>query len=91
MLPLKLAVELNGGKPVRIAQAFEQDAFSQDVRLGILDAAERTGSEIIIDDKLPKELNDMAATLVKVKQMKPDVLSCIRSYKRCINCNQTNC
>ena len=51
-----------------------KDAFSQDVRLGILDAAERTGSEIIIDDKLPKELNDMAATLVKVKQMKPDVL-----------------
>ena len=71
---IETAVELNGGKPVRIAQAFEQDAFSQDVRLGILDAAERTGSEIIIDDKLPKELNDMAATLVKVKQMKPDVL-----------------
>ena len=71
---IETAVELNGGKGVRIAQAFEQDAFSQDVRLGILDAAERTGSEIIIDDKLPKELNDMAATLVKVKQMKPDVL-----------------
>jgi ABC-type branched-chain amino acid transport systems, periplasmic component len=59
---------------VRIAQASEQDAFSQDVRLGILDAAKETGFEIIIDDKLPKELNDMAATLVKVKQMKPDVL-----------------
>ncbi len=61
------AVELNGGKPVKIAMAFEQDAFSQDVRLGIVDAAERTGSKIIIDDKLPKELNDMAATLSKVK------------------------
>ena len=71
---IRTAVELNGGKGVRIAQAFEQDAFSQDVRLGILDAAKETGSEIIIDDKLPKELNDMAATLVKVKQMKPDVL-----------------
>ena len=71
---IDLAVEKNGGKGVRIAQAFEQDAFSQDVRLGILDAAKETGSEIIIDDKLPKELNDMAATLVKVKQMKPDVL-----------------
>ena len=47
--------------------AFEQDAFSQDVRLGILDAAKRTKSKIIIDDKLPKELNDMAATLAKVK------------------------
>ncbi len=68
------AVELNGGKPVKIAMAFEQDAFSQDVRLGIVDAAERTGSTIIIDDKLPKELNDMAATLSKVKATNPDVL-----------------
>jgi len=71
---IRTAVELNGGKGVKIAQAFEQDAFSQDVRLGILDAAKETGSEIIIDDKLPKELNDMAATLAKVKAIKPDVL-----------------
>ena len=68
------AVEKNGGKPIRIAMAFEQDAFSQDVRLGIVEAAKRTGSKIIIDDKLPKELNDMAATLSKVKATKPDVL-----------------
>jgi branched-chain amino acid transport system substrate-binding protein len=27
---------------VKIAMAFEQDAFSQDVRLGILEAAKRT-------------------------------------------------
>ena len=71
---IRTAVELNGGKPVNIAMAFEQDAFSQDVRLGIVDAAEDTGSEIVIDDKLPKELNDMAATLAKVKATKPDVL-----------------
>jgi len=71
---IDLAVEKNGGKPVRIAMAFEQDAFSQDVRLGVVNAAKRTGSEIIIDDKLPKELNDMAAILSKVKATKPDVL-----------------
>jgi branched-chain amino acid transport system substrate-binding protein len=71
---IDLAVEKNGGKPVRIAQAFEQDAFSQDVRIGVMEAAERTGSKIVIDDKLPKELNDMAATLAKVKAVKPDVL-----------------
>ena len=71
---IRTAVELNGGKPVNIAMAFEQDAFSQDVRLGIVDAAEDTGSKIVIDDKLPKELNDMAATLAKVKATKPDVL-----------------
>ena len=71
---IDLAVEKNGGNPVKIAMAFEQDAFSQDVRLGVVDAAKRTGSKIIIDDKLPKELNDMAATLAKVKATKPDVL-----------------
>ena len=71
---IDLAVEKNGGNPVNIAMAFEQDAFSQDVRLGIVDAAKRTGSTIIIDDKLPKELNDMAATLAKVKATGPDVL-----------------
>jgi len=71
---IRTAVELNGGKGVNIAMAFEQDAFSQDVRLGIVDAAEDTGSKIVIDDKLPKELNDMAATLAKVKATKPDVL-----------------
>ncbi len=71
---IDLAVAKNDGNPVNIAMAFEQDAFSQDVRLGVVDAAERTGSKIIIDDKLPKELNDMAATLSKVKATKPDVL-----------------
>ena len=71
---IDLAVEKNGGNPVKIAMAFEQDAFSQDVRIGVVEAAERTGSTIIIDDKLPKELNDMAATLAKVKATKPDVL-----------------
>ena len=71
---IRTAVELNGGKGVNIAMAFEQDAFSQDVRIGVVEAAERTGSTITIDDKLPKELNDMAATLAKVKATNPDVL-----------------
>ena len=71
---IDLAVEKNGGNPVKIAMAFEQDAFSHDVRIGVVEAAKRTGSKIIIDDKLPKELNDMAATLAKVKATKPDVL-----------------
>ncbi len=71
---IDLAVERNGGNPVDIAMAFEQDAFSQDVRLGVVEAAARTGSNIVVDDKLPKELNDMAATLSKVKVTKPDVL-----------------
>ena len=71
---IDLAVEKNGGKPVKVAMAFENDPFSQDVRLGILDAIKRTGSEKIIDEKLPKELNTMASILNEVRAKKPDVL-----------------
>src|SRR3546814_9634293 len=54
--------------------AFENDPFSQDVRVGVVDAAKKHGMEIVIDDKLPPELNDMAATLTKVTALKPDIL-----------------
>jgi branched-chain amino acid transport system substrate-binding protein len=68
--------EAQGKKPseLKVAMAFENDPFSQDVRDGILDDAKRYGMEIVIDDKLPKDLNDMAATLTKVKAVKPDIL-----------------
>ncbi|HXK53495.1 MAG TPA: amino acid ABC transporter substrate-binding protein [Hyphomicrobiales bacterium] len=65
-----------GKKPeeIKVALAFENDPFSQDVRAGVLDDAKRLGMQIVIDDQLPKELNDMAATLTKVRALKPDVL-----------------
>ncbi|MET4807240.1 amino acid ABC transporter substrate-binding protein [Limibacillus sp. MBR-115] len=59
---------------VTIAGAFENDPFSQDVRAGVLADAEKFGMKVVIDDKLPPELNDMSATLTKVKALKPDVL-----------------
>jgi branched-chain amino acid transport system substrate-binding protein len=59
---------------LRLALAFENDPFSQDVRLGVEEAARRHGIKIIIDDKLPKTLDDMSATLNKVKAVKPDML-----------------
>lgn len=61
-------------KTLRIAMAFENDPFSQDVREGVLADAESFGIKIVIDDKLPPDLNDMSATLTKVKLLKPDVL-----------------
>jgi branched-chain amino acid transport system substrate-binding protein len=61
-------------KSLRIAMAFENDPFSQDIRAGIIDDAKKYGMKIILDDKLPKELNDMSATLAKVKALKPDIL-----------------
>ncbi len=68
--------ESQGKSPsdVRIALAFENDPFSQDVRAGVLDDAAKFGMQIIIDDQLPRDLSDMAATLTKVRALKPDVL-----------------
>lgn len=69
-----LAGEVNPGKSVRIAAAFENDPFSQDIRAGVMADAEKIGASLIIDDKLPPDLNDMAATLTKTKALKPDLL-----------------
>ena len=59
---------------LRIALVFENDPFSQDVRLGVVEAAGKYGMKIVIDDKLPPELNDMAASLNKVRALRPDLL-----------------
>ncbi|ROR34577.1 amino acid ABC transporter substrate-binding protein [Inmirania thermothiophila] len=69
-------LEKTGRKPssARIALAMENDPFSQDVRAGIIDDARRYGMRVVIDDKLPPELNDMSATLTKVKALRPDAL-----------------
>ncbi|HEY7945667.1 MAG: amino acid ABC transporter substrate-binding protein [Burkholderiales bacterium] len=61
-------------KTLKIAIAVENDNFSKDVRDGVAEDAKRWGMKIIIDDKLPPEINDMAATLTKVKALKPDIL-----------------
>jgi branched-chain amino acid transport system substrate-binding protein len=68
--------EQNGKKPgeVRIAMAFENDPFSLDVRAGVVADAKRYGMDIVIDDKMPRDLSDMSATLTKVKALKPDLL-----------------
>src|SRR5918999_892222 len=80
---LKSAIDLaaevakqNGKKPgdVRIAMAFENDPFSLDVRAGVVADAKRYGMDIVIDDKMPRDLSDMSATLTKVKALKPDLL-----------------
>lgn len=65
-----------GKKPgdLKVALAMENDPFSQDIRAGVLEDAKRHGMTVVIDDKLPKELNDMTATLTKVKALKPDIL-----------------
>lgn len=61
-------------KTLKVAIAIENDNFSQDVRAGVIDDIKRYGMKLVIDDKLPPDLNDMSATLTKVKALKPDLL-----------------
>jgi len=74
-LAAKMATK-SGKKPssVRVALAFENDPFSLDVRAGVLDDMKKFGMKAVIDDKLPRDISDMAATLTKVKALKPDLL-----------------
>ncbi|MBL6841767.1 MAG: amino acid ABC transporter substrate-binding protein [Pelagibacterales bacterium] len=73
---LNSAVDLMATKKkgATVALAFEQDSFSLDVKLGVMDRIKANGMKVVIDDALPKELNDMTATLQKVKALKPDLL-----------------
>ena len=69
--------EKNGKKPssLKVAMAFENDPFSLDVRAGVLEDLKKIGvSKPVIDDKMPRDLNDISSTLTKVKALKPDIL-----------------
>lgn len=59
---------------LRVALVFENDTFSQDVRLGVIERIDHHGMEVVLDDKLARALDDMSATLNKVKAVKPDLL-----------------
>jgi branched-chain amino acid transport system substrate-binding protein len=76
---ISLAAEMaqkNGRKPgdVKVAMAFENDPFSLDVRAGVVEDMKKFGMKAVIDDKLPRDLSDMTATMTKVRALKPDVL-----------------
>lgn len=71
---LAAKVNKNLGRPVKVAGVFQNDPFSQDIRSGVFADAKKDGMKIVIDDKLPADLNDMSATLTKVKALKPDLL-----------------
>lgn len=68
--------EGQGRKPqdLKLAGVFENDPFSQDVRAGVMDDASKYGMKVVIDDKLPPELNDMSTSLTKARALKPDIL-----------------
>jgi branched-chain amino acid transport system substrate-binding protein len=65
-----------GKKPsdVKIAMIYQDDAFSLDVRQGVVDEMKKQGMKAAIDDRMPKDLNDITGFLTKVKAIKADVL-----------------
>jgi branched-chain amino acid transport system substrate-binding protein len=74
-----LAAELaqkHGKKPgdLKVAMSFENDPFSLDVRAGVVERIKKHGMDIVVDDKMPRDLSDISATLTKIKALKPDVI-----------------
>jgi len=59
---------------VKIAMIYQDDAFSLDVRQGVVDAMKKYKMTAAVDDRMPKDLNDITGFLTKVKALKPDVL-----------------
>ncbi|MDH3387226.1 MAG: amino acid ABC transporter substrate-binding protein [Gammaproteobacteria bacterium] len=59
---------------VKVAVAVENDPFSLDVRDGVVEDAKRFNMNIVLDEKLPRDLSDMSAILTKVQLLKPDLL-----------------
>ena len=66
-----------GGKDpsgVKVAMIFQDDSFSLDVRQGVADLVKKYKMNAVIDDRMPKDLNDLTAFFTKVKAVRPDVL-----------------
>ena len=59
---------------VKIAMIYQDDAFSLDVRQGVIDEMKKYKMTALVDDRMPKDLNDITSFLTKVKALKPDVL-----------------
>ncbi len=59
---------------LKVAIAVENDAFSNDLRQGVLNAADKFDMKVVIDEFLPRDFKDMTFILDKVKEQKPDIL-----------------
>jgi branched-chain amino acid transport system substrate-binding protein len=68
--------EKNGQKPssLKVAMIFESDPFSLDVRAGVREDIKKYNMQIVIDDQMPRDLNDISAFLTKVKALNPDLM-----------------
>jgi len=59
---------------VKVAMIYQDDAFSMDVRQGVIEQIKKHNMQTVIDDRMPKDLNDVTTFFTKVKALQPDVL-----------------
>jgi len=59
---------------VKVAMISQDDPFSLDVRQGVVDEIKKQKMNAVVDDRMPKDLNDITSFFTKVKALKPDVL-----------------
>jgi len=59
---------------IKVAMIFQDDPFSLDVRQGVIDEIKKYKMNAVVDDRMPKDLNDISSFFTKVKALKPDVL-----------------
>ncbi len=59
---------------LKVAMIYQDDVFSMDVRQGVMDELKKYKVTPLLDDRMPKDLNDITGFLTKVKALKPDVL-----------------
>lgn len=59
---------------IKVAMIYQDDAFSLDVRQGVVEQIKKYNMHTVIDDRMPKDLNDVTTFFTKVKALQPDVL-----------------
>jgi branched-chain amino acid transport system substrate-binding protein len=59
---------------LKVAMIYQDDVFSMDVRQGVMDELKKYKITPVLDDRMPKDLNDITGFLTKVKALRPDVL-----------------
>ena len=81
---LKSAIDLAAEQAVKdgrdpssltVAIGVRNEPFALDIRAGVLEDAARYNMQVVVDEKLPKEVSDLTTFLTKVKALRPDILA----------------
>ncbi len=67
---------------VKVAMIYQDDAFSLDVRQGVIEQIKKYNMHTVIDDRMPKDLNDVTTFFTKVKALQAGRPVDFRTRKR---------